>query len=35
MSQAVKSDLFLYAEDMCNTFQYENVKDIEDWLNLN
>lgn len=30
MSQAVKSDLFLYADDMCITFQYENVKGIEE-----
>ena len=30
MSQAVKSDLFLYTDDMCITFQYENVKDIEE-----
>ena len=30
MSQVVKSDLFLYADDMCITFQYENVKDIEE-----
>ena len=30
MSQAVKSDLFLYADDICITFQYENVKDIEE-----
>lgn len=30
MSQTVKSDLFLYADDMCITFQYENVKDIEE-----
>ena len=34
MAQAVKCDLFLYADDTCLTFQYENVKDSEDQLNL-
>ena len=33
MSQAVKCGL--YADDTCHTFQYENVKEIEDQLNLN
>ena len=35
MSQAVKCELFLYADDTCLTFQHENVKEIEDQLNLN
>ena len=35
MLQAVKYDLFLYADDRCLTFQRENVKEIEDQLNLN
>ena len=35
MSQAVKCDFFLYADDTCLTFQHENVKEIEDQLNLN
>ena len=35
MSQAVKCELFLYADDTCLTFQDENVKEIEDQLNLN
>ena len=35
MSQAVKCDLLLYADDICLTFQHENVKEIEDQLNLN
>ena len=35
MPQAVKCDLFLYADDTCLTFQHENVKEIEDQLNLN
>ena len=35
MPQAVKYDLFLYANDTCLTFQHENVEDIEDQLNLN
>ena len=35
MPQAVKCDLFLYADDTCLTFQHENVKGIEDQLNLN
>ena len=35
MSQAMKCDLFLYADDTCVTFQHENVKEIEDQLNLN
>ena len=35
MSQAVKCELFLYADDTCLTFQHENVKDIKDQLNLN
>ena len=34
MLQAVKCDLFLYADDKCLTFQHENVKHIEDQLNL-
>ena len=34
-SQAVKCELFLYADDTCLTFQHENVKEIEDQLNLN
>ena len=35
MPQAVKCDLFLCADDTCFTFQLENVKEIEDQLNLN
>ena len=35
MPQAVKCDLFLYEDDTCLTFQNENVKEIEDQLNLN
>ena len=35
MPQAVKCDLFLYADDSCLTFQHENMKEIEDQLNLN
>ena len=35
MPQAVKCDLFLYTDDTCLTFQHENVKEIEDQLNLN
>ena len=35
MPQAVKCDLFLYADDTCLTFQHENVKEIEDQLYLN
>ena len=35
MPQAVKCDLFLYADDTCLTFQHEKVKQIEDQLNLN
>ena len=35
MPQAVKCELFLYADDTCLTFQHENVKEIEDQLNLN
>ena len=35
MPQAVKSELFLYADDACLTFQHENVKGIEDQLNMN
>ena len=35
MSQAVKCDLFLYADGPCLTFKHENVKDTEDQLNLN
>ena len=35
MPQAVKCDLFLYADDTHLTFQNENVKEIEDQLNLN
>ena len=35
MPQVVKCDLFLYADDTCLTFQHENVKEIEDQLNLN
>ena len=35
MPQAVKCDLYLYADDTCLTFQHENVKEIEDQLNLN
>ena len=35
MHQAVKCDLFPYADDTCLTFQHENVKEIEDQLNLN
>ena len=34
MPQAVKCDSFLYADDACLTFQHENVKEIEDQLNL-
>ena len=34
MPQAVKSDLFLYADDTCLTFQHSNVKELEDQLNL-
>ena len=33
--QAVKCDLFLYADDTCLTFQHENMKEIEDQLILN
>ena len=33
MSQVVKCDLFLYADDTCHTLQHENVKEIEDsWI---
>ena len=32
---AVKCDLFLYADDTCLTCQHENMKEIEDQLNLN
>ena len=35
MPQAVKCDLFLYVDDTYLTFQHENVKEIEDQLNLN
>ena len=35
MPQAVKCELFLYADDTCLTFQHENVEEIEDQLNLN
>ena len=35
ISQAVKCELFLYTDDTCLTFQHENVKEIEDQLNLN
>ena len=35
MPQAVKCELFLYADDICLTFQHEDVKEIEDQLNLN
>ena len=35
MHQAAKCDLFLYADDTCLTFEHENVKKIEDQLNLN
>ena len=35
MPQAVKCDLFLYADDTCLTFQHKNVKEIKDHLNLN
>ena len=34
MPQTVKCDLFLYADDTYFTFQLENVKEIEDQLNL-
>ena len=35
MPQAVKCELFLYADDTSLTFQHEDVKEIEDQLNLN
>ena len=35
MSQAVKCDLLLYADDTCLTFQHGNVKETEYQLNLN
>ena len=35
MPQAVKCDLFLYADDTCLIFQDENMKESEDHLNLN
>ena len=35
MPLAVKCDLFFKADDTCLTFQYENVKETEDQLNLN
>ena len=35
MPQAVKCDLFLYADDTFLTFQYENAIEIEGQLNLN
>ena len=35
MPQAVKCDLFLYADDTVLTFQYENAIEIEGQLNLN
>ena len=35
MPQAVKCDLFLYADDTCITSQHKNVKEIEDQVNLN
>ena len=34
LPQAVKCDLFLYVDDTYLTFQHENVKEIEDQLNL-
>ena len=34
MVQAVKNELFLYADDVCLTFQHKNVKETEDQLNL-
>ena len=33
--EAEKCGLFLYADDTFLTFQHENVKEIEDQLNLN
>ena len=35
MSQAVKCELFLYADDTCLIFQHENVKEIKNKLNFN
>ena len=35
MPQAVKCELFLYADDTSLTFQHEDVKEIEYQLNLN
>ena len=35
MPQAVNCKLFLYADDTSLTFQHENMKEIEDQLNLN
>ena len=35
MPQTVKFDLFLNTDDICLTFQHENVTEIEDQLNLN
>ena len=35
MPQAVKCDLFLYADGTYLTFQHKNLKRIEDQLNLN
>ena len=35
MPQAVKCDLFLYADDTYLTFEHKNLKKIEDRLNLN
>ena len=35
MPQAVKCDLYLYADDTCLKFQHEKVKEIEDQLNCN
>ena len=34
-AQAVKCDLFFYADDTSLKFQHENAKEIEDQLNLN
>ena len=33
MPQAVKSNLFLYADDSCLMYQHRNVNDIEKQLN--
>ena len=33
--EAVKSNLFLYLDDSCLTYQYRDVKEFENQLNMN